>query len=341
MFKDQVITDGTAQQRAEGKRLFWVTKSSLMENFWKDLWAFSSELERSDVQERIVNVWTYRKFTNYLKGGFKTWAKTYDQYGIPYGANYKVQKRVPLTIEGQEVEVSGTTAILRNTILVVDEAHFLFEWPTAGDAESPEIDELVTALNTAYIELANWPEQRPKLVLLTATPVGKDLTSLFKLYNLLIPDNRRVPETMDDYYKLCDDKGKLTPAGKERFELLTTGLVCCYNGYTDPSRFAQVQWEPYVPAQGNAIQLQQIVNKCGSKEKPKRGDAEGARCRLRVSNWAGQYSASRLPASANLLSDKFDASETRNLLLGTRSLKTAQKETGIRKLKKVKQADYV
>jgi hypothetical protein len=233
------------------------------------------------------------------------------------------------------------TELMRNVVLIIDEAQYMFE---GSEINQKDRDDLVTAIEAAYAELD--PEERPKIVLLSATPFGSDLTSLFKLYNLLIPEeDKRLPTKLDEYYEeFCDDAGKLTAEGGERFRNLTAGLVSCYDGSTDVSHFAQLKMEPLIPVQGNAVQLQQVVQKCGSiaKAKTKGTELDAAKCRLRVSNWSGAQTAARLPSNIDLLKPEYKVSEARKQLLETRSLKTAQKELKLAaKPKKFKIDDYL
>jgi hypothetical protein len=226
-------------------------------------------------------------------------------------------------------------------ILIVDEAQYLYEGKAINRCDR---DLMIKALNAGYQELES--AEQPKVVLLSATPFGSDLTSLFKLYNLLIPEvDKRLPTKLDEYYEeFCDDSGKLTAEGGERFRNLTAGLVSCYDGSTDVSRFAQLKMEPLIPVQGNAVQLQQVVQKCGpiEKAKTKGTELEAAKCRLRVSNWSGAQTAQRIPININLNKPEYKASEARKQLLETRPLKTAQKELGLAaKPKKFKIDDYL
>lgn len=182
---------------------------------------------------------------------------------------------------------------LRNTLLVFDEAHNLFNVIDLPPSErrymnqkrrSPFSGKTVTGRE--LIVEAIWNsykvsgENSCRVLLVTATPMTSGPTDLFRLLNILIPKE-------DDRLSL-DASQYMTEEGKKEFEDKAKGLISYFSGDRDPRYFAMKRWDGLDKVPVSPVQ-EDYFEKCKEKDK--------ASCYRNVANMAALRGKLKVPKS--------------------------------------------
>uniref|UniRef100_A0A6C0LKE3 Helicase ATP-binding domain-containing protein n=1 Tax=viral metagenome TaxID=1070528 RepID=A0A6C0LKE3_9ZZZZ len=211
----------------EGYRILWVTRHTLKEDIWKNMF---DKICNVIIQERLRNGeilpstkakrmeflgknWllpiSYKQFTNLIKGKNKF---------------YK-----------EMVELNGKEDPFRKTLIIIDEIHKIYS-SSLSLLERPNPEVLQTMVQNSYkVSGVN----SLKLLLMTATPITDDHMSCVKILNLLLENYERFPEEFERFKTMfCNENGLFTEKGSQEFMNRITGLVSYIDRANDRSQFA-------------------------------------------------------------------------------------------------------
>lgn len=119
---------------------------------------------------------------------------------------------------------------LYKTLVIIDEAHFLYGKTGALPQEMPETQYIEKAINNSYRKSG---ENSVKVLLMTATPITEKPDELMKLINLC-----KTPEEKMDISNVMDAIKSM--GWREFINRNLTGYISYVNRMYDPSQFAQV-----------------------------------------------------------------------------------------------------
>ena len=223
----------TASKNWTDKTILWVTKSTLTESFWKNVVDDVCEVnvtKKLDKLKRLKNpktilsrsAWippvTYKQFSNILS----------------------ILDKNPNTTKNDTVmklwKRNGRADPLRNTLVIIDEAHQIYEMDS--NTEKPNTDIIEKKLDESYKSSG---KDSVKVLLLTATPLfGTEKVNqekFFKLLNLI--KINKLPVTFDEIKdKYFDNNGKFTTNGEKQFRNSVKGLISDLDIRKDSTQFA-------------------------------------------------------------------------------------------------------
>ena len=205
---------------------------------------------------------------------------------------------------------------LHKTLIVIDEAHNLFNMTDFKDADFQTLHETKFAprfwagarpmTGLSVIEAAIWNsfavsgDESCLVVPLTATPMPSSPTDLLRLLNLLIKDpTRRFPSDLSSKTSLlgryATASGDLRQGIPEMFTKASNGLISYFSGDKDPRYFALKKWGSVIDISISQVTMDALYEcKAKHKKRPKPGpDFEGnpndplIACYRRVATVAG------------------------------------------------------
>lgn len=249
------IATATSTFEKEGYSILWVTRNSLMADVWKNMFGAVCSIP---MQERIAAGKPLpAKGQRRLVG--KSWFDPIS-YRTLQNALVPMKKGTVNKLGGLLKERNGADP-LRRTFLIIDEVHKLMD----GDLKPSEVADfakIVAAIHNSY-KVSGTDSVR--VLLMTATPITDKPEGLFKLLNVLIPEEtKRFPE-FEEFRKLyTTPTGALTAEGEGFFQKRAKGLISYLNREYDPSTFAQPQFHSVpIPASGALLATdEELVARC-------------------------------------------------------------------------------
>lgn len=220
--------------------VLWVTRNTLKEDIWKNMYdkicdhIIKEKYKPGDepnhlkkyLSNRFLPPMSYKQFTNCLEG-------KNEYYNLL-------------------VKLNGSQDILRNTLIIIDEAHKLYSKDLIG-IEKPNMNIVEQKLNES---------KSCKLLLMTGTPIADDPMELIQLLNLTIKDNnKKLPTSLDAFSKQFLVNNKFTPSGKIKFQQSIKGLISYLNRRFDPRQFTQPTFH-FRPVQFS--QYSQTIESCNN-----------------------------------------------------------------------------
>jgi len=198
--------------------VIWVTRTTLKEDIWKNMYdkicdhiirqkydgSQDSKSLKKHLSKRFLPPMSYRQFSNMLEG-------KNDLYN-------------------RLVSLNGTTDILKNTLVIIDEAHKLYSNGLEA-AEKPNMNIIENKINES---------KTCKVLLMTGTPIADDPMEFMKLMNLIIKQNKKLPDSIQKFRTtFMDQNNKFTEKGISDFQNRVKGLISYLNRKFDPRQFAQ------------------------------------------------------------------------------------------------------
>ena len=211
----------------EGYRILWVTRHTLKEDIWKNMF---DKICNVIIQERLRNgeilPSTKAKRMEFLG---KNWLQpiSYKQFTNLIKGKNKFYKEM--------VELNGKEDPFRKTLIIIDEIHKIYS-SSLSLLERPNPEVLQTMVQNSYkVSGVN----SLKLLLMTATPITDDHMSCVKILNLLLENYERFPEEFERFKTMfCNENGLFTEKGSQEFMNRITGLVSYIDRANDRSQFA-------------------------------------------------------------------------------------------------------
>jgi hypothetical protein len=223
----------TASFEKQGYTILWVTRTTLKQDIWKNMFD-------QVCNERIADDMEYRGLTipeeqaKRMKLLSKSWRirpMSYKQF-----SNLVAQKNA---LYKTLVKINGEADPLRKTLLIIDEAHKLYGGADLSSIERPDMDALNRAIANSY-EISG--QDSVKLLLMTATPITVNPMELVQLVNLCKPIREKMPTDFADFSEsYLDDEGKFTKDGRARYLDDIAGYISYLNREKDARQFAQPQ----------------------------------------------------------------------------------------------------
>jgi superfamily II DNA or RNA helicase len=259
------IATASTQFESQGYTIVWVTRHTLKEDVWKNMFDQVCDLVLQEKVERGLKIPKDRSAR--LKLLSKQWLMpmSYKQFAnMLEGRNEFYHKLV---------ERNGKEDPLRKTFVVIDEVHKLYA-PDLKAQERPNVDKLKTLIHNSY---TTSKKDSVRLLLMTATPILDNPMSLIKILNFLRLPDQQLTENLDEFMKeYCDGNGHFTEQGSERFLNQIVGQISYLNRSEDIRQFAYPVFENVlVPLSTSQIQnptsetqiLEQQIKECPPKDK--------------------------------------------------------------------------
>lgn len=241
-------------------RVFWITKNSLRNIPYRDItnepyWhpkMLEKYKENKMPKEYEQKKRLYNKMT---KNNLVT--MSYEQFDNVVNGNNEI---------GRELKKRGGD-ILKNTLLIIDEAHDLMLEPFFKNEKENEIER---AIYKSYKESG---KDSVKILIMTATPLDFTMR-FFRMMNLIIPSEKdRVDLDGERFYKeyFKNNYTELSEYGEERIRDIIGPLISYLNLATDRTTFAQpnIKKIPVNIYKGNKV-IKKI--RCEKKELSKNRD---------------------------------------------------------------------
>jgi hypothetical protein len=221
------ISTATNSFDREGYKILWVTRHTLKEDIWKNMFDNICSLI---IQERLKNgeilPSTKAKRMEFLG---KNWLQpiSYKQFTNLIRGQNKYYK--------QMVEINGAKDPFRKTLIIIDEIHKIYS-SSLSALEKPKPEVLQNMIQNSYKVSG---KDSLKLLLMTATPITDDPMSSVKILNLLLENNDRFPEEFETFKTmLCNENGLFTEKGSYEFMDKVSGLISYIDRTNDRSQFA-------------------------------------------------------------------------------------------------------
>lgn len=220
-----------ASNNWKNKTILWVTKTTLTESFWKNAVENVCEVNVAKKFDKLKTLknpkriltnseWikplSYRQFTNVLKS---------------------IHNNKPNDIAQILIKRNGSSDPLKDTLIIVDEAHQLYEMESPR--QKPEMSIFEKSVDASYSKSG---KKSVKLLLLTATPLFginvENQEKFFKLLNLM-KINKLPTGIQDIRASFFDNDGNFTSNGMKKFRNEIKGLISYLDISNDPTQFAQ------------------------------------------------------------------------------------------------------
>ena len=210
--------------------ILWVTRSTLKEDIWKNMFEKVCDYVIRDKIKNGANIpidpvkirqYIYKKFMPPM---------SYKQFSNTLSKKNEFSKKL--------IDVNGDDDMLKNTLIIVDEAHKLYSKDLIA-LEKPNMSIIENAIHNSYNMSG---KQSCKVMLMTATPIADDPMEFSKLINLLIhEENKLFPINYTDFSNKYIDNttNNFTSNGKKQFQNNMKGLVSYLNRRFDPRQFTQ------------------------------------------------------------------------------------------------------
>jgi len=196
--------------------VIWVTRNTLKEDIWKNMY---DKICDHIIREKIKNNKDTTNLRKYLSKRFLP-PMSYRQFSnMLEGKNDLYTKLVSL---------NGEEDILKNTLIIIDEAHKLYSKDLVA-MERP---------NMKVVEQKIEDSPTCKVMLMTGTPIADDPMEFIKLMNLLMKKDK-FPTKLDQFKEEFMEDNDYTAKGKKEFQNRTKGLISYLNRRFDPRQFAQ------------------------------------------------------------------------------------------------------
>ena len=196
--------------------VIWVTRNTLKEDIWKNMY---DKICDHIIREKVKNNKDTTNLKKYLSKRFLP-PMSYRQFSnMLEGKNDLYNKLVSL---------NGEEDILKNTLIIIDEAHKLYSKDLVA-MEKP---------NMKVVEQKIENSPTCKVMLMTGTPIADDPMEFIKLMNLLMKKDK-FPTKLDQFKEEFMEDNDYTTKGKKEFQNRTKGLISYLNRRFDPRQFAQ------------------------------------------------------------------------------------------------------
>jgi len=225
------IAAATTNFEKQGYTILWVTRTTLKSDIWKNMFdQVCNESIRHQIQNSGLQIPAVQnKRMQLLSKAWRVRPMSYKQF-----SNLVSKKN---SMYDTLVKINGKEDPLRNTLLIIDEAHKLYGGGDLSSVERPDMNLLHQALMYSYQYSG---QNSVKLLLMTATPVTNDPMELIKLINLCKGPDEQMPADFDAFARnYLDDDGEFTEKGRGKYLDDISGYVSYLNREKDARQFSQ------------------------------------------------------------------------------------------------------
>ena len=235
-----------------GYRIMYVVRSSLIPNIL-------SEANKYKMSHAIkqTNVMGYVSFSNSLVSGVRHDKLMRDTKKILALSNNKKTGGNASDTRSRKTYKATTLDPLYRTLLIIDEAHNMYEQQLLQPMERPQMDIIEKAIHASYSISGN---DSVKVLLMSATPYAEDISTPFKLLNLL-RSQRFLPTTQQD---IDQRYGSFDSKHYDKFADDVAGYISYVNKEDDYSMFAKRLVHKRLVFDASDNQVREIL-KCKNK----------------------------------------------------------------------------
>jgi hypothetical protein len=131
---------------------------------------------------------------------------------------------------------NGKTDPLHKTLIIIDEAHKLYDQGALKASELPDMEILTQMINSSY---ETSQKESARILVMTGTPFTEDPMAFVKTMNLLLTPTHKLPVTFDTFSeKFLNLNGQFSATGKQQFTNRLDGLVSYLDRSKDARYFA-------------------------------------------------------------------------------------------------------
>jgi hypothetical protein len=224
------IATATSSFEKEGYTILWVTRNTLKNDIWKNMFDQVCSISIRDKIEAGINIPNIQKERMRLLS--KAWSirpMSYKQFSNLVSAKNSMHAAL--------VKRNGTEDPLRKTLIIIDEAHKLYGDSGFSTLEQPDMARFYDAVTRSY-EVSGRDSCR--LMLMTATPITKSPLEIVKLLNLCRERYMRIEDDFETFAETyLDHAGHFTAPGRTQFLNNIAGYISYLNREKDARSFAQ------------------------------------------------------------------------------------------------------
>jgi hypothetical protein len=214
----------------EGYTILWVTRTTLKNDIWKNMFDQVCSLTIQDKLRRgLVMPADMAARKRLLPKEWKVQPMSYKQFSNLVSKKNQTYEEM--------VRRNGTVDPLRKTLIVIDEAHKLYGGGDLSSLEQPDMASFHKAVMDSYTKSGI---DSVRLLLMTATPIQKDPMELIKILNLTKLPNDQLPDTFEPFsQRFLNSEGSFTPHGVADFMDEVAGHISYLNRERDARQFSQ------------------------------------------------------------------------------------------------------
>jgi hypothetical protein len=209
-----------------GYTILWVTKHTLKSDIWKNIYKQVCHMSFVDKSVDELKELSKRPFANLPQGWMPP--MSYRQF-----SNMLLQKS---KLYDKLISKNGTTDPLHKTLIIIDEAHKLYDTGALKSAEQPNMEVLTQMINSSY---ETSKKDSARILVMTGTPFTEDPMSFVKTMNLMLQPQQKLPDIFDAFSeKFLNIDGLFSASGKQQFTKRLDGLVSYLDRSKDARYFA-------------------------------------------------------------------------------------------------------
>ena len=224
------IATATASFQKQGYTILWVTRASLKQDIWKNMFEKVCHTILAD------NIKNGLQVDVKAKDGIRTKIK---KAGIQWFEPISYKQFANLLLKKNKFyeelkKRNGTEDILKKTLIIIDEAHKLFTEDLKAQ-ERPNVEIMKRLIQSSYDKSG---ENSVRLLLMTATPITEDPMSSIKLMNML-ENKEQLTENYEDFKKIfCHEDGTIIDDKISTLMHKFSGKISYLNRSNDIRQFA-------------------------------------------------------------------------------------------------------
>ena len=257
------IATATRQFEPLGYTILWVTRTTLKNDIWKNMF---DTVCHDGIRDLITaGVTVPENMKDRMRLLSKSWGIrpiSYKQFSNLVSKNNQYYDQL--------VKRNGEEDPLRKTFIIIDEAHKLYGGGDLSSIERPDMAAFHKALMNSY---AVSGKDSVRVMLMTATPITEDPLELMKLINLCRPAENQIATDFHIFAEnYLDDVGDFTEIGKKLFLDDIAGHLSYLNREGDARQFARpILKEVHVPLVNDKLEKEiadfAVVGATGPEER--------------------------------------------------------------------------
>ena len=224
------IAAATSSFEREGYTILWVTRTTLKNDIWKNMFdQVCNESIRKEIESGVKVPDEQSKRMRMLSKSWSIRPMSYKQFSNLVSKQNSFYNAL--------VKKNGEADPLQKTLLIIDEAHKLYGGEDLSSIERPDMNALNAALQNSYIVSG---KNSVRLLLMTATPITGNPMELVKLINLLKPIDKQMPDQFPEFsQEYLNEEGRFTEMGERKYLDNIAGYVSYLNREKDARQFSQ------------------------------------------------------------------------------------------------------
>ena len=225
------IATASSSFEAMGYTILWVTRSSLKNDMWKNVF---DTVCHDGLSKKMTKGWdmpsNVMSRTKLLSESWSIKPMSYRQF-----TNLILQKN---TFYTQLRDKNGGEDPLRKTLIVIDEAHKLYGGNDLHISEKPNMSKFHEVVMKSYKKSGI---NSVRLLLMTGTPIVNEPMEFIQLINLLKEEHEQLPAVFDDFSRKYLDEvtTHFSDRGKVAYLNAIAGHVSYLNRERDARQFSQ------------------------------------------------------------------------------------------------------